>query len=244
MKLSKRRFEFLETLAYLVNQEGAPVHYIDVPKEMAVSKWTAYDMMRQLAEDGLVEASYSVNPSGSPGRSQVLFSPTQKGFNLVESEHMRSRDRQLTAGPDDEWSRVRDDLLNKIHMASDRETAHLLDLTKSKYNSSPLAYCAALLSLLIIEAKRKGLDLVALRGILEIGSEKGMTLPLFAGLLMGGLLVRGARKMLPDIENLIHSFSHQSKQLEQANQDMLLEFAQTIVSKGGLAQGSDNTSAL
>ncbi|MGI6660478.1 MAG: hypothetical protein ACOX34_02105 [Bacillota bacterium] len=243
MKLSKRRFEFLETLAYLVNQEGAPVHYIDVSKEMAVSKWTAYDMMRQLAEDGLVEASYSLTLRFARPFTSLVQSYA-KGFNLVESEHMRSRDRQLTAGPDDEWSRVRDDLLNKIHMASDRETAHLLDLTKSKYNSSPLAYCAALLSLLIIEAKRKGLDLVALRGILEIGSEKGMTLPLFAGLLMGGLLVRGARKMLPDIENLIHSFSHQSKQLEQANQDMLLEFAQTIVSKGGLAQGSDNTSAL
>lgn len=52
MKLSKRRFEFLETLVDLVNQKGAPVHYIDVSEKMNVSKWTAYDMMRQLAEDG------------------------------------------------------------------------------------------------------------------------------------------------------------------------------------------------
>lgn len=241
MKLSKRRFEFLEALADLVDQEGAPAHYIDVSDKMSVSKWTAYDMMRELAEDGLVEASYSLNPSGSPGWSQVLFSPTEKGFRLIEAERSKSRSPQLPAGPDDEWQYVKDDLLEHINMASGEESAHLLDLLKEEYNSSPLAYCAAFLSFLIVESKRRGLDLVALKGILEMGNEKGMTLPMFTGLLIGGLLVRGARKMLPDIENLIRSFSHQIQYLEESSEDMLLEFAQTVVSNGVLAHIDDNT---
>ncbi|MGI6621251.1 MAG: hypothetical protein ACOX35_07440 [Bacillota bacterium] len=247
MKLSKRRFEFLETLVDLVNQKGAPVHYIDVSEKMNVSKWTAYDMMRQLAEDGLVETSYSLNPSGSPGRSLVMFSPTRKGLSVVEAHRVENlypqQSDQATQG-DDEWQRAKDDLLNQIHMASEKEVAHSIDLTKDKYDSSPLAYCAALISLLIIEAQRKGLDLVALSGILEIDADKRMTLPLFTGLLIGSLLVRGARKLLPDLENLMHSFSHQVEQLEQANEDRLLEFIQTIVRKGASAQACDNTPAV
>ncbi len=240
MRLSKRRFEFLEALVDLVSPKGTPVHYVDVSERMSVSKWTAYDMMRELVEDGLAERSYSVNRAGLPGRSQVLFRPTEKGFNLVESYRFKKQPPQPSI--EYEWQHVRNDLLKKITMASNKETARPLDLSKTKYNSSPVAYCAAFLTFLIIEAKRKGLDLVALRGILEIGSDNGMTLPLFTGLLIGGLLVREARKMLPDIENLIHSFSRQVEHLEQSNKDMLLEFAQTIVSNGMLAQGDDTVS--
>jgi len=244
VKLSKRRLELLEALADLVNQKGSPVHYIDVSEKMNVSKWTAYDMMRELADDGLVEASYSLSPTGSPGRSQVLFSPPERGYSLVESGREQSRDPQLPDQWDDEWQYLKDDLLEQIHMASNKETSHLLDLLKGKYSSSPLAYCAAFLGFLIIESKRRGLDLVALSGILEIGMEKGMTLPMFTGLLIGGLLVREARKILPDIENLIHAFSHQLQHLEQSSEDMLLEFAQAIVNNGVLAQGGDNTPSL
>jgi len=103
VKLSKRRLEFLEALADLVNQKGSPVHYIDVSEKMNVSKWTAYDMMRELADDGLVEASYSLSPTGSPGRSQVLFSPTERGYSLVGLGREQSRDPQLPDQWDDEW---------------------------------------------------------------------------------------------------------------------------------------------
>ncbi len=56
-----------------------------------------------------------------------------------------------------------------------------------------------------------------------------MTLSLFTGLLLGGLLVQGARKVLPDIENLIFSFSQHAERLEDSSKDMLLEFAQEVV---------------
>ena len=52
MKLTRRRYQFLETLARLVEESGGPVHYGDVADSLDVSKWTAYDMMRELVDQG------------------------------------------------------------------------------------------------------------------------------------------------------------------------------------------------
>ncbi|HHY17264.1 MAG TPA: hypothetical protein GX524_04245 [Firmicutes bacterium] len=229
MRLTKRRYEFLEALTDLVNKKGAPVHYGDVAERLSVSKWTAYDMMRELAEDGLVETSYSVNRIGLPGRSLVLFKPTKQGFNLVDSRRPDNSLHEQSAQKEDEWHRITGDMLSKISMSFNNEFEQPFDFSKDKYKSSPALYCAALLSFLLVEAKKKGLDLVALRGILEIGSQNGMTLSLFTGLLLGGLLVQGARKLLPDFESLIHSFSRQVEHLEDSSKDRLLEFAQEVV---------------
>ena len=48
MKLTRRRYQFLEALARLVEEGGGPVHYGDVADSLDVSKWTAYDMMLSL----------------------------------------------------------------------------------------------------------------------------------------------------------------------------------------------------
>lgn len=229
MKLTKRRYEFLEALADLVVEQGTPVHYGDVAERVSVSKWTAYDMMQELVEDGLVETSYSVNRTGLPGRSLVLFEPTKPGFDLVNSKKLDSASPEPPACSEDDWQQVTKDLLSQITSSFHKEVDQPFDFNKEKYKSSPVAYCAALLSFLFIQAKKKGLDLVALKGILEIGSENGMTLSLFTGLLLGGLLVQGARKVLPDIENLIFSFSQHAERLEDSSKDMLLEFAQEVV---------------
>ncbi len=229
MKLTKRRYEFLETLAYLVSEQRTPVHYGDVAERLSVSKWTAYDMMQELVENGLVETSYSVNRTGLPGRSLVLFEPTKPGLDLVNSKRQHSALPETPACIEDDWKQVTKDLLSQIAGTLHKEADQPFDFNKEKYESSPVAYCAALLSFLFIQAKKKGLDLVALKGILEISSESGMTLSLFTGLLLGGLLVQGARKVLPDIENLIFSFSQHAERLEDSSKNMLLEFAQEVV---------------
>jgi len=159
----------------------------------------------------------------------VLFEPTKPGFDLVNSKKLDSALPEPPACSEDDWQQVTKDLLSQITGSFHKEVDQPFDFNKEKYKSSPVAYCAALLSFLFIQAKKKGLDLVALKGILEIGSENGMTLSLFTGLLLGGLLVQGARKVLPDIENLIFSFSQHAERLEDSSKDMLLEFAQEVV---------------
>ena len=190
--------------------------------------------MRELVDDGLVETSYSVNRVGLPGRSQVLFEPTKKGLNLVESHRLKQQSPQHSDAARDEWHEISNNLLEKITTSFEEESTLSFDFEDERYKSSPVAYCAAFLSFLFIEAKRKGLDLVALKGILEIGSENGLTLSLFIGLLIGGLLVQGARKVLPELEELIHSFSQQVEHLEDSNKEMLLEFAHTVVNQQGM----------
>ncbi len=58
-----------------IHQEtGLPVHYVAVAERLEVSKWTAYDMLRQLEKSGYLEVEYAVAGSyaGScPGALQA-----------------------------------------------------------------------------------------------------------------------------------------------------------------------------
>jgi len=52
-----------------------PVHYETLAQRLGVSKWTAYDVLRALEEQGLLARDYAVS-RGEPGRSQIVFVPT------------------------------------------------------------------------------------------------------------------------------------------------------------------------
>jgi len=69
-----------------------------------------------------------------------------------------------------------------------------------------------------------------LKELLETSSQSGMSVSLFAGLLLGILLVQGARKILPDIGVLIELVCTQVEDLPEHNQDELFEFVQAAIS--------------
>jgi len=229
MNLTRRRYQFLEALARLVEESGSPVHYGDVADSLNVSKWTAYDMMRELVDEGYVESSYLANRRGEPGRSMVVFEPTQKGLEVVESEDEKS-DSQV----EEDWREVTSNLISRMSAGQTRNLDLSLDSAKEEYKSSPLSYCAALISLLLIEAKKTGFDLAMLKEVLESSSQNGMSVSLFAGLLLGILLVQGARRILPDVEMLIELVCTQVESLPQQNQDKILEFVQLVMSSESL----------
>ncbi len=225
MNLTRRRYQFLEALVRLVEESGGPVHYGDVADSLDVSKWTAYDMMRELVAQGYVHSSYLANRKGEPGRSMVVFEPTERGLELMKSETLKS-DSML----DEDWHHVASSLISRIGAGQDENPNLSLDSDEEEYESSPLSYCAALISLLLIEAKKTGFDLAMLKELLETSSQSGMSVSLFAGLLLGILLVQGARKILPDIGVLIELVCTQVEDLPEHNQDELLEFVQAAIS--------------
>jgi len=79
MKIPSRRKDFLRIIKEMYEASGLPVHYIKVAQAMGVSKWTAYDILKQLEKDGYLASEYSLNrEEGRGGRSILLFYPTPK----------------------------------------------------------------------------------------------------------------------------------------------------------------------
>jgi hypothetical protein len=74
--LTPRRRETLEILQRLTEQAGEAVHYSLVGARMRISAWTAYGLLRELENMGLVVRRYALEPGKRlGGRSRILFEP-------------------------------------------------------------------------------------------------------------------------------------------------------------------------
>ncbi|MEW5898600.1 MAG: Lrp/AsnC family transcriptional regulator, partial [Bacillota bacterium] len=106
MTLTRRRKEFLSKIAKIYKKTGEPVHYATVAQSLAVSKWTAYDVLRELEKEGLLTMEYAINREDRlPGRSQVLFRPTPLAMRLLEIEEVENL-------PGEDWLLVKKRLLS------------------------------------------------------------------------------------------------------------------------------------
>src|SRR5512139_2247864 len=106
--LTHRQQQFLSDFLDLFRELDQPVHYSQVAKRLDVGKVTAYEMLRLLEERGLVRAEYQPNPVQSgPGRSMVLFSPTQAGRQVIA---MLAGD----SGDLEDWQAARERLLQQV----------------------------------------------------------------------------------------------------------------------------------
>jgi hypothetical protein len=75
-KLTARRMETLEALQRLTAQAGEAVHYSLVAARMKISTWTAYGLLRELENLGLVtRRAAPPRPRSLGGRSRILFLP-------------------------------------------------------------------------------------------------------------------------------------------------------------------------
>jgi len=105
--LSGRRKQFLQKLLDLYNKTNVPVHYETLAQALGVSKWTSYDMLKELEKLGYLIRDYIVHP-GETGRSQIVFRPTAKTSSLfgpARSEIV----------PPDEWNLIKSKALEFLH---------------------------------------------------------------------------------------------------------------------------------
>ncbi|MBE3583886.1 MAG: hypothetical protein IMX01_07235 [Limnochordaceae bacterium] len=130
MGLTGRRMEFLVCLARLCQQSGQPVHYALVAQELGVSKFTAYDRLRELLSDGYLTQAYELPTAGRPGRSLVLFAPTLLGWQTAGLTPPASSTALSTAAPSLGLAsraalykeRLRRDVLAQLARGSHRES--------------------------------------------------------------------------------------------------------------------------
>lgn len=84
MGLTPRRLEALAELRRAAEQAGGAVHYTLLAGMLRISKWTAYDLLRELEGLGLVSRRYSHESRGA-GRSRILFAPRSLGGDPAAS---------------------------------------------------------------------------------------------------------------------------------------------------------------
>jgi len=108
-QITRRQQQFLSQFLDMYQEFDQPIHYVALSKRLDIGKVTAYEMLRLLEKRGLVEAELHL-PSGNrgPGRSTILFRPTQKAIQLVD---------QLSGGiaNSESWELVKGHILSQLH---------------------------------------------------------------------------------------------------------------------------------
>lgn len=108
-QLTRRQQEFLSQFLDMYQKIDEPIRYVDLAKHLDLGKVTVYEMLRLLEKRGLVKSEYYL-PSGDrgPGRSTVLFRPTQEAIHLFEL---------LSGGSDDTeaWDLAKQRILQQLH---------------------------------------------------------------------------------------------------------------------------------
>lgn len=146
ISLTPRQEAFIRQLIELYRRIDGPIHYASLAKELGVSPFTAYDMLRVLEDKGMVSATYTLDEGKSgPGRSRVVFEPTNAAHAIIAE----------IAGDSENWEDVQEKVLELIRQGRDPE------LTGELLQRVPLAdtdhsqYCLEFMTSLVLRLRSK-----------------------------------------------------------------------------------------
>lgn len=221
--LTQRRMQFLNKIKKLYQETAAPVHYVTVAETLKVSKWTAYDLLRELEKEGFLEREYVVNSLEKlPGRSMIMFIPTDKAYQIGEGEAGRVNDWYS------DWQEVKEKLLTIFNGLSLHEVKGVVQelLQEMQGKDHPLISSAYTLTVLLIYLKalgEKALNL--LRTALQRVARPEMGLALVTGTALG--LAANNSPQLPFTAQLmryIHSLQEQIEHFTHREKKLLADF--------------------
>ncbi|WP_424659444.1 hypothetical protein [Desulfofundulus sp.] len=184
MTLTQRRKEFLDKIINLFRQTGLPVHYATVAEALGVSKWTAYDILKELEKEELLRSEYTLSRTEkAPGRSMVVFRPTEKALRILF---------QTEAKPElEDWPAIRGRLLSLFDNMKNLNPQKIRDelLQELAKVELPVAFCAYTIALLITHIYMiNARSLALLQQIFETAPRPELVLSLFAGSVIGTML--------------------------------------------------------
>ena len=182
MTLTRRRKEFLHTIKKIYENTGTPVHYITVAEALGVSKWTAYDILKELEKEGYLCSEYAVSrEERNPGRSAILFLPTPKAgeLSLKEKEEIDHIE---------EWQAAREKLLGIFENVKTRGSKKIIDdlLKEMPAIETPIIISAYTIAVLIVYIQNLGTKSVKImKNLLQLAPKPDLILSLFAGTVLG-----------------------------------------------------------
>ena len=108
-KLTRRQKQFLSQFLDMYQEMDEPIHYVALAKRLDIGNVTAYEMLRLLEKRGLVEMDYHLSSGDrGPGRSTVLFQPTQAAINLFKKLSGNAEDTE-------DWDLAKQRILQQLH---------------------------------------------------------------------------------------------------------------------------------
>lgn len=182
MTLTRRRKEFLHKITKIYENTGTPVHYVTVAEALGVSKWTAYDILKELEKDGYLRSEYSVSrEERSSGRSVILFLPNPKAGDLFPKE-------KEEIDPMEEWHAAREKLLEIFENVKKHGSKKIIvDLLKEMpATGAPIIISANIIAVLIVYIQKLGTKTVKMvKNLLQPALRPELILSLFAGTALG-----------------------------------------------------------
>lgn len=145
-ELTRRQKQFLSQFLDIYQETEIPVHYVELATRLGIGKVTAYEMLRLLEKQGLIEAEYQLPPGNrGPGRSEVFFRPTQEAIRIF------GRFSESTAD-NEEWEIAKQRILKELHDGKAGGYETLLNdlLIRIPEQRSPLVFMTEMVTTIIL----------------------------------------------------------------------------------------------
>ncbi len=221
MNLTQRRKEFLYKIVNLFRQTGLPVHYATVAQALGVSKWTAYDILKELEKGDFLRREYTLSRNEkAPGRSMVVFRPTEKALKLLPPQEAKSKIQE-------DWSTARSKLLSLVDNMKNLNPKKIKEelLEEMSRIELPVVFSAYTIALLIThlhEINSRGM--AALKHILELAPRPELVLSLFAGSAIGTMLKSMKDAVNSKILSCIRRFEDHISECDNQERRLLASF--------------------
>ncbi len=183
MAITRRRLDFLKTIKQIYESTNLPVHYVRVAQALGISKWSAYEMLKNLEKEGLVSSQYEVNQvQKHPGRAMVLFSPTHMLDKVISAKAVEASVR--------EWRHIKEKLLSVCEEVRVKKTAKAARKLLSELPAieSPMIFSAYVITILVTQLQNlsdKSIDLIKKIVSEAVNPESGLAM--FSGAVIASL---------------------------------------------------------
>ncbi|WP_339324891.1 MarR family transcriptional regulator [Paenibacillus sp. FSL W8-0194] len=219
MPMSKRRFQFLNQLVELYQKTRLPIHYETLAKAVGVSKWTAYDMLKEIEKSGYVMRSYEVNPNET-GRSQVMFTPTDKATDLFKQKCSNAQENE-------NWEESAQSIRKLIHDLKHANVQNLLQkmLDDMPNRRSNLEFCGYILGILIVYLKKVGGKTESvIQLLISKTSSHHTSLLIFVGTVLGTVIQTMSDEISSGMTDLVGEYLGMISNLSNGEQKLLSDF--------------------
>lgn len=229
MKLTGRQKMFLSRFLDLYEKTRESLHYTAVAERLGVGKITAYDMLRLLEGKGLVTSDYLLPKGGHrPGRSTIVFHPTEKATALMAQLAGEAWDRE-------EWETVKGRILQALREGKGTDYDELLNdiLLRIPQRKSPMLYMAEMITAVILslyQLREEATDTGLFEKLRALGMPEEVGLSAMAGLTLGlSLVERANRRLTTMLLSYTQRYQDYLTKLGTEHKKRLSDFAQEVM---------------
>ncbi len=202
----------MHKLLDLYRETDGAVHYALVAEHLGVSKFTAYDMLRLLEKKGYVTSEYALDEHKSgPGRSMVLFRPTEKAQALL---HHLAGDTPESA----DWTQIKIRVVEAVRerrFEGSEFAAAILARAPSDIEDE-VEYCADVIAVLALRLRTRAGRRALARFLFDVLREGELADPLNLDLLPGFALGLDGAADEPGLMHHLTARIHRYQVLVQA----------------------------